>query len=163
MINAKELILKRVPKFFVGNIAGTIVDTLVLWLFSHFVFRRYTGQVIISPIISFECAVFTNYMVSYFFTWKDRITQKGKGSFFRRFALYNASCTGGFLIKLGILMLIQYLTKWDVVVCNLLALCVSGMFNFSMNEFVIFKKKKDCETRDCDVLSRVPKSSVSRQ
>ncbi|MCR5037357.1 MAG: GtrA family protein [Bacteroidales bacterium] len=142
MTNVKELIVNRVPKFLVGNIAGTIVDTLVLWLFSHLVFSRYSGQVIISPIISFECAVFANFLVSYFFTWKDRITQSGKGSFFRRYAVYNASCTGGFLIKMGILMLIQYLTKWDVVICNLLALCVSGIFNFSMDEFVIFKKKK---------------------
>lgn len=143
MTNTKDLIVKRLPKFFVGNMAGTLVDTLVLWLFSHFVFNRYTGQVIISPIISFECAVFANFLVSYFFTWKDRITLKSKGRFFKRYAAYNASCTGGFLIKLGILMLIQYLTKWDVVICNLLALCVSGIFNFSMDEFVIFKKKID--------------------
>lgn len=141
MSKAKELILIRLPKFFLGTLSGTLVDTVVLWLFSHFVFKNYVGRVILSPIISFECAVFTNYVVCYFFTWKDRITLKSTGRFFKRYAAYNASCTGGFLIKLGILMLIQYLTKWDVVICNLLALCVSGVFNFSMDEFVIFKKK----------------------
>lgn len=141
MSNAKELILKRFPKFVTGNVVGTIVDTLVLWLFSHFVFGGYVGKVIISPIISFECAVMANFVVSYFFTWKDRVTTRNKSSFWRRYAAYNASCAGGFLIKMGVLMLIQYLTKWDVVICNLLALCVSGVFNFSMDEFVIFKKK----------------------
>ena len=142
MIDIKELILKRVPKFFMGNLVGTLVDTLVLWVFSHFVFRHYVGQVIISPFISFECAVFTNFLVSYYFIWNDRITQKTKKTFVRHYAAYNISCTGAFFIKMGVLMLIQYLTKWDVVICNLIALCVSGIFNFMINEFVIFKKRK---------------------
>ncbi len=137
------LILNRFPKFVGGNLLGTLVDTVVLWLFSHFVFRRYVGQVIISPVISFECAVFTNYVVSYYITWKDRIIHKSMRGFFKRYAAYNGSCTGGFVIKMGFLMLIQYLSKWDVVWCNLLALLVSGTFNFIMDEFVIFRKKKE--------------------
>ena len=141
MIDFKVLILNRVPKFILGNLTGTLVDTLVLWVFSHFVFRGYVGQVIISPVISFECAVFVNFLLSYNYIWRDRIAHKTTASFFRHYGGYNAMCIGGFLIKMGVLMLIQYLTKWDVVICNLLALCVSGTFNFMMNEFVVFKKK----------------------
>lgn len=143
MNNLKELIVKRFPKFFAGNLLGTAIDTLVLWLFSHFVFHGYIGQVIISPVISFECAVMTNYVFSYFVTWKDRISQVSTRSFFRRFVGYNATCTGTFILKMGILMLIQWLTKWDVVICNLLALCVSGVVNFLMDNFVVFKKKAE--------------------
>lgn len=141
MNKLKELIVKRFPKFFAGNLLGTAIDTLVLWLFSHFVFHGYIGQVIISPIISFECAVMTNYVFSYFVTWKDRISQVSTRSFFRRFVGYNATCTGTFILKMGVLMLIQWLTKWNVVICNLLALCVSGVVNFLMDNFVVFKKK----------------------
>jgi len=43
---------------------------------------------------------------------------------------------------MALLMLIQYLSKWDVVICNLLALLFSGIFNFTMDEFVVFKKRK---------------------
>ncbi len=143
MINAKELILKRLPKYFLGNLTGTAVDTLVLWVFSHFVFHRYFGQVILSPFISFECAVFVNFLMCYNITWKDRITAKTVGTFFRHYGAYNASCTGGFFIKMGALILIQHLSHWDVVICNLLALCFSGTFNFLMNEFVVFKKRKE--------------------
>ena len=50
MSEAKTLILNKFPKFFLGNTVGTIVDTVVLWLFSHLVFSNYVGQVIISPI-----------------------------------------------------------------------------------------------------------------
>jgi len=142
MVEVKTLILKRLPKFVGGNLVGTLVDTVVLWLFAHLVFDGYVGQVIISPIISFECAVFVNYLVSYYITWKDRIAQKSASGFFKRYAIYNGSCTGGFLIKMALLMLIQYLSKWDVVICNLLALLFSGIFNFTMDEFVVFKKRK---------------------
>ena len=142
MINAKELILNRIPKFITGNLLGTLVDTLVLWVFSHFVFQGYIGEVIISPIISFEFAVFANFLFSYYLIWRDRISSHSKKSFLRHYAAYNASCVGGFIIKMGSLLLIQALTKWDVVICNLLALCVSGTYNFMMNELVIFKKRK---------------------
>ena len=50
MSEAKTLILNKFPKFFMGNMVGTTVDTVVLWLFSHLVFSNYVGQVIISPI-----------------------------------------------------------------------------------------------------------------
>ena len=33
--------------------------------------------------------------------------------------------------------------KLDPVICNLLALCVSGLLNFTINEFVIFRKKEE--------------------
>ena len=142
MNKAKDLILHRFPKFVAGNLLGTLVDTLVLWVFSHFVFHGYVGKVIISPIISFEFAVFANFLVSYYLTWKDRVSHHSGDSFIRHYGAYNASCTGGFLIKMGLLLLIQALTKWDVVICNLLALCVSGTYNFVMDELVIFKKRK---------------------
>lgn len=141
MNNVKELILNRIPKFAIGNLLGTLVDTLVLWLFSHFVFNGYVGEVIVSPIISFEFAVFANFLFSYYMTWKDRVPDRSRKSFVKHYGAYNISCTGGFFIKMGVLLLIQAVTKWDVVICNLLALCVSGTYNFAMNELVIFKKQ----------------------
>ncbi len=143
MNRAKELLLHRFAKFVAGNLTGTLVDTFVLWLFSHFVFHGYVGKVIISPVISFEFAVFSNFVFSYYLTWKDRISHHSGRSFFRQYLSYNISCTGGFLIKMGILLLIQALTKWDVVICNLLALCVSGTYNFIMDDQVIFKKRNN--------------------
>jgi putative flippase GtrA len=141
MNKVKELVLIRFPKFVAGNLIGTLVDTLVLWLFSHFVFHRYFGKVIISPVISFEFAAFANFLVSYYLIWHDRIEHDTRKSFAKHYAAYNVSCTGGFFIKMGALLLIQALTKWDVVICNLLALFVSGGFNFAMDELVVFKKK----------------------
>ena len=136
-------LLKRFLGYFSASLLGTAVDTGVLWVCSHLLFSgSYFGRNVLSPIISFECAVFTNFCSCYFFVWKDRISQRSTRSFFRHYAAYNASCTGGFLLKLGLLQLVVLITGLDVVYCNLIALCFSGIFNFLMNDQVIFRNRK---------------------
>ena len=136
-------LFKRFIGYVSVSLIGTAVDTAVLWVCSHLLFSgSYFGRNILSPTISFECAVFVNFCSCYFFVWKDRISQRGTRSFFRHYAGYNASCTGAFLLKMGLLQLVLWITGLDVVWCNLIALCFSGAFNFVMSEFVIFNKKK---------------------
>jgi len=43
---------------------------------------------------------------------------------------------------MAFLLLFERIFGWNVVVCNLAALCLSGMLNFLMGECVIFKKPK---------------------
>lgn len=136
-------LLTRFPKFMLTSGIGTVVDTIVLWFFSHFVFESYAGDYIVSPFISFECAVMTNFCCSFFFVWKDRVgDRRSAGVFFRKYLIYNASASIVFLLKLGILLLVEVISGWNVVVCNLLALCFSGLVNFSMGEWVIFRNHK---------------------
>lgn len=136
-------LFKRFIGYVSVSLIGTAVDTAVLWVCSHLLFSgSYFGRNILSPTISFECAVFVNFCSCYFFVWKDRISQRGTRSFFRHYAGYNASCTGAFLLKMGLLQLVLWITGLDVVWCNLIALCFSGLFNFTMSDRVIFKKKK---------------------
>ena len=137
-----QLIL-RYLKFAGSSLAGTLVDTLVLWLLSDLVFTEgYWGEYIISPAISFQCAVMTNFLISYFYVWKDRNAErKGVGRVFRTFLYYDLSCSTVFLVRLGILLLIERWSGWDVVICNLIAMCFSGIVNFIMNNQVIFRKR----------------------
>lgn len=149
--------LRKIISFIIANFFGTIVDTAVLWICSHFLFESYTGVYIISPVISFECAVTTNFLCSYFYIWRGRVNREKSKSFLRYYWKYNLSCTGGFLIKMGFLLLTERVFRTigipdpiiifginvpDVVICNLIALCFSGVFNFAMGEWVIFRKKK---------------------
>ena len=136
-------IIRKFPKFIGVNALGTVVDTAVLWVFSTFVFDTYAGDYLISPVISFECAVFTNYLCSYYFIWRDRVETVGAKAFFKRYLLYNLSSSAVFLLKMGVLLLIELISGWNVVVCNLAALCISGLVNFSMGEWVIFRKKNN--------------------
>lgn len=140
-MNIKDILIK-IPKFIASNALGTVVDTAVLWLFSHFVFENYVGDYLISPLISFECAVFTNFLCSFFFIWKDRVDRRPH-YFFRKYLFYNLSSTGVFLIKMGFLLLAELITGWNVVICNLIALCFSGTLNFTMGEWVIFRNRKN--------------------
>jgi putative flippase GtrA len=121
------------------NAIGTIIDTAVLWLFSHFVFDGYVGEYVISPVISFECAVLSNYLFSYFGVWRER---RSAGSFVLKYIMYNISSSLVFTMKLGVILLLERLFGWNVVICNLAALCLSGLINFSLSEWVIFRKKQ---------------------
>ena len=138
--------LVRYAKFAGTSAVGSIVDTLVLWLLSDLIFTRgYWGEYIISPLISFQCAVAVNYMISYFYVWKDRTRKRSDASirrFFRLYGAYNLSSSAVFLFRLGALLLIERFFGWDVVICNLVAMCFTGIINFAINNLVIFKKKK---------------------
>ena len=144
-LSRREIIrlLKRYLKYAGTSIAGTSVDTLVLWLLSDFVFQGvYWGQYILSPVISFQCAVITNYIIFYFYVWRDRTrNDKNRHNFIRRFLAYDLSCSTVFLLRLCLLLLIERILGWDVVLCNLLAMSFSGIINFLMNNLVIFRLK----------------------
>ncbi|MCI1640474.1 MAG: GtrA family protein [Bacteroidales bacterium] len=141
-------IVLRFLKYSGSSVFGTIVDTSVLWLCSHLIFTTYFGENILSPVISFECSVMVNFLVSYFFIWNDRVSGPASRSFITHFGSYNASCTGVFLFKMGVLLLIKYITRWDIVICNLVALYFSGLLNFTLIEKVIFKKKSQKPVTD---------------
>ena len=139
-------LLIRYAKFAGTSAVGSVVDTLVLWLLSDLVFTKgYWGEYIISPFISFQCAVAVNFTISYFYVWKDRTRNRPDASvrrFFRLFGGYNLSTSAVFLFRLGVLLLIERFTGWDVVICNLIAMCFSGIINFTINNLLIFKKNK---------------------
>ena len=131
--------LVRFLKYSGTSLAGTLVDTLVLWILSDLVFTKgYWGEYVVSPVISFQCAVITNFLISYFYVWKDR--EKTRSPFLT-FLYYDISCTAVFLLRLGFLLLVERIFGWDVVICNLVAMCVTGIINFIMNNQVIFRKR----------------------
>ena len=139
-------LLIRYAKFAGTSAVGSVVDTLVLWLLSDLVFTKgYWGEYIISPLISFQCAVAVNFTISYFYVWKDRTRKRPDASvrrFFKLFGAYDISVSVVFLFRLGVLLIIEMFTGWDVVICNLIAMCFSGIINFTINNLLIFKKKK---------------------
>ena len=131
----------KLCRFVLANSLGTCTDLLVLWLLSHHVFNHYVGQYMVAPLMSFECAVFVNYLSSRHFVWLDRVREYDKHFFWRKYLVYNLSATGAFTVKMGFLLLFERIFGWHVVVCNLSALCISGSINFIMGEWVIFRQR----------------------
>ena len=145
-------LLIRYAKFAGTSAVGSVVDTLVLWLLSDLVFTKgYWGEYIISPFISFQCAVAVNFTISYFYVWKDRTRKAPDASvkkFLKLYLVYDISASGVFLIRLCLLLLVEKFTGWDVVFCNLTAMCFSGLINFTINNMVIFRKKTGNKNSD---------------
>ena len=136
------MLVARYLKFMVSTLGGTAVDCMVMWLLAEVLFRGNNAvALLVAPTVSFECAVITNYTLAYFFVWKDRVGEHTHRGFFSRFLPYNVSCIAAFLIKMVPFVIIRHFAGFNVVVCNLLALIFSGLFNFVMNEWVIFRKR----------------------
>ncbi len=128
-------------EFVLSRLFGTGIDTLVLWICSDFIFSGYWGIYIVSPLISFEFAVLSNFLWSYFWIWKDRIPNKTKGDFWKRFVIFNLSSVMGFGVKMVFLLLFQLLFQWDVLICNIAALLISGLFNYFCADKLVFCQK----------------------
>lgn len=130
----------KINKFVLTNFTGTLVETVILYLLANFVFDNYVGKYIVATTIAFEFAVFNNYTLSYFWIWKERVHNKAK-DFFQRFFFYNINCTITFLIKLGLIILIERVSHLHVVYCNLIALIFTGILNYYIQDKLIFRKK----------------------
>lgn len=128
-------------EFVVSRLFGTGVDTFVLWICSKFIFHDYWGIYVVSPVISFEFAVFSNFVCSYYWIWKERITNKNIKDFTYRFLIFSFSSVLGFLVKMLFLLLFQKIFGWNVVYCNLAALLISGLFNYFLAETIVFGKR----------------------
>ena len=153
-------LLMRFAMFSITSGAGTLVDLGGhYWLSSSYMPDHYWWTFWVSPVISFEAAVITNFVIAYFWVWRERISKRSPRSFLRHYAGYNAAATGVFFIKLLVMQGIHLLMvafgwfqnkSYEPVLCNMLALCVSGCFSFVLNEFVVFRKveKKTDEPLD---------------
>ena len=130
--------------YILSRYLGTGVDTLVLWLCSDFIFSgNYFGRNVLSPIISFEFAVISNFLCSYFFIWNNRVEEKSVKSFLKHFVVFNIAALSGFAIKMLFLLLFEHIYGWDVIICNLVALCISGVLNFFVEKLIVFRKRKE--------------------
>ncbi len=151
-------LLKKLIMFSLTSMAGTVVDLGLHWVLSTFVFKgNYWGSFWVAPTVSFEVAAMVNFVIAYFFVWKERISQRSVRSFWRHFAAYNAAGVGAYLIKFAAMQGLHFLfvslgwfqeSSFEPVLCNLLGLCFSGAFNFVMSEFFIFNKTKKKDISD---------------
>lgn len=158
-MNVKQT-LKQALKYLVTTLLGTATDTVVLWLIStYWLDGNHVEKYVISPMISFECAVIVNYFTAFFYVWRDRIAQRTKGAFFSHFWKYNLSCVSAFFLKMVLLNAVAFAFHWPAFVCNLVALCFSGILNFCINEFLIFSNK-DKKPKTEEPLSEAPDSQL---
>jgi len=65
-----------------------------------------------------------------------------KRDFFRRIPAYNTATLVSFALKMVLLIAIERIFHFDVVICNLIAISISGFVSFFTGEKLVFKTIK---------------------
>jgi putative flippase GtrA len=135
---------KRFIKFGVVGGSGVVVDFGIQSILS-FIFKNILNEQIINlifPIIAYETAVINNFLLSYFWVWRDR-----KGNFFVNFIKYQISTLIAFGIRWVLLQIVWNVFHISVKTqyilyqfCYLVILIVVMLINFLLIEFHVFKK-----------------------
>ncbi len=132
--------MRNFIKFSIRGVAGAVVDTSVLWVLTTYFFRSYFTKYILSPAISYELGIAVTYVICYFWIWNHRVHNE-KSDFLKRFLHYNLTLLISLILKIGFLITINHFFHFYVVICNILALCFSGIFSFFASEKFVFVKR----------------------
>jgi putative flippase GtrA len=132
------MMVKDFSKFTIRGIAGAIIDSLFLLLLSEWIFVSYIGKYILAPAISFEISLIFTYSICYFWIWNHRVQNNSK-DFISRFPLYNLGLLISFAVKMILLITFERLFHFRPVVCNLMALSISGFVGFAFGNRLVFK------------------------
>ena len=120
------------------NTPGTLLELAVVWVCSEYLFHGYVGQYVVSPVIAFECAVVTNFVLYSRCLWYDRIKGVGMKGYLIRLLGYNVSATGVYFMRMVVIQVIGMLWHLPVVWCEIISLSLSGIINYMINDRVIF-------------------------
>jgi putative flippase GtrA len=136
----------RFSKFFIVGLSGTVVDLGVVW-FLNAVFYNPAQQYLSNYIfifIAYEASVITNYLLSYFWVWRDR-----QGEIFFKFLKYNVSTACAFALRLVIfnigVAVLHINPKDHFLLYYFVYMAAAGaamIFNFLLIEFKVFVQKK---------------------
>jgi putative flippase GtrA len=128
---------RRLFRYLTASILGTAADLFFLWLYTLFV-ESYSATYIIGPVFSFQIAMLINFTASCLWIWPDRIPKGQKHHFWKRFLSYDIAAMMILGVKMILIILLERLTGWGVLLCNLIALTVTGVLNFFIRERLIF-------------------------
>ena len=167
-------VLHKLLLFSLTAMAGTIVDLVLHWILVKYAFEgNYWGSFWIAPAVSFEVSTLVNFVIAFHFVWKERLTNTGSRAFWRHFAAFNAAGIGAFLLKFAVMQGVHFIfvslawmqdTTYEPVVCNMIGLCFSGLFNFIMSEFFIFDiKGRESAAGNDTVSSDMPQNKDTEQ
>ena len=128
----------RFSKFIAVGLAGFAVDNLVYLLLSRLL-TGVTARTFVVPVVSYEVAMFGNFLLSFYWVWRDR--RAGNRRFIRRLLLYNAATAVPFLFRMIAYVQLFRLLRLEGIFSNMIAILVGVAFNFFVCERFIFRMK----------------------
>jgi putative flippase GtrA len=127
----------RPLRFLLTNVSGTVLDTVVLAVFS----KLWSAPLLVygaAPLVAFELAVLNNFTLAYFWVWGDRVRHRPR-DYLARLGPYHANAFGVFAGRLVIILALGCALRLPVVVCNLLALLFSGLLSYGTQDRLVFR------------------------
>lgn len=137
------LLHNRFFKFGSVGFSGTFVNIGVLYLGQEYIFQAVESadsRLSVSLALAIFCATVSNFSLNRLWTWADRRNEIGKNYFFQ---------LGQYFIACWVAIVIQFvMTKiltvyWYYLAANVIAIIVSSVINFLVNDAWTFRVKKD--------------------
>jgi dolichol-phosphate mannosyltransferase len=125
------LLRSRFVKFGIVGLSGVAVDMAILWLLQG----RLGWPLTLSKLIAAETAMANNFLWNDLWTFGDLADRQGYGRMrLRRFAKFNAICTAGLALSVGLLDMQVAIFHLNPYVANAVAIAVTTGWNFWMNK-----------------------------
>ncbi len=130
----------RFSKFGVVGGIGYIIDNSIFFSLSR-LFENLFALTFIIPFVSYEIAMFNNYVLSYYWVWRDR-REKNK-YFMRKLVYYNGTTFIPFIVRMLVYVQLFRFLRIEGIISNMIAIIVGMLFNFFICEKFIFRKESD--------------------
>lgn len=143
------LLNNRFVKFGSVGFSGTLVNIGILYLGQEYLFQAVESvdtRLSVSLVLAIFCATVSNFSLNRLWTWADRKDEIGKNYFFQ---------LGQYFIACWIAIAIQFvLTKvlanyLYYLAANVIAIVVSSVVNFLVNDAWTFRVKRGSVARSC--------------
>jgi dolichol-phosphate mannosyltransferase len=130
--------LYRLLCFCAVGVTGVIVNEAVLWWLTSFGTLHY----IYASLAAVEVAMFSNFVLNEFWTFRDSIDQSA-GIFgrFRRLLKFNLICAIGGLLNTAALWILTGLAGRNYLVSNLVGIGIAAVWNYAMNANITWETK----------------------
>jgi putative flippase GtrA len=121
------------------GVIGYAVDNLIFFMLSRYI-HSIAVLTFLVPFFSYETAMFNNYILSYYWVWKDRRSKND--SFIKKLVYYNITTFVPFTFRMLIFVQLFRVLGIEGIIANMIAILFGVIFNFFVCEKFIFKKRK---------------------
>jgi len=135
----KTINIKRILKFQVVALGGTVVNMGVLWLLKG----QFHWPVVLAGACAIELAIIHNFTWHYFKTWKDRVAMNVKDYLFRLLKYNGVTASIDFLVNLTVLIVLTKYFDVYYLLANGLGMLAGPVLKYLANEYLVFKHIKN--------------------
>ncbi|MEM0383459.1 MAG: GtrA family protein [Candidatus Caldarchaeum sp.] len=123
----------RFAKFAVVGVVGLVLNTVLLYVLTTFVFgeRLY----LVAAVLSLEASILNNFLLNEYWTFKDRVVS---GGFFKRMLKFHGSRVLGAATSIVVLFLLTEYIGLHYLLSNLVGVVLGTAVNYLTSNFWVW-------------------------